>query len=180
MLASNKRSPEAIALFREALSIQEASLGRDHPSVSTTLNNLGFAQLEAGDPIGAAASFERGLAIVEAKLGADHHRAAFHLVGLGQAYLAQKQARSAVAPLRRGLAILEHAHAVAGELGEARFTLARALWDANVDRKGAVALANQALADFTTADDSEMRATIDGWLSFRDLQRRARRGTTAP
>ncbi len=163
MLAATKHATEAIPLYRQALAIQETSLGPDHPNVSTTLNNLGFALLDTGDPRAAITHFERGLAIVEKALGRDHQRVAYHLVGLGKAFLEISQPQRAVEASRRAVTVFVATHAAPAELGEARFVLARALWDAKLERATARALAIQAAADFTAAGDVEDRNSVETW-----------------
>jgi len=71
------------ALLREALAAQEKKLGRGHPEVGTTLNNLGSELLAKGRLGEAEAVQRRSLAILEATLGPRHVRTGLSASNLG-------------------------------------------------------------------------------------------------
>jgi len=107
--------------------------------------------------------YRRALAIAERALGPEHLQLVDPLVGIARATLALGKASDAVAPAERALALLAKpdAHTEARELARVRFVLARALWDANRDRRRAHELAAQARAALDGADASEVAA----WLA---------------
>ena len=71
------------ALLREALAMQERKLGRGHPEVGTTLNNLGSELLTKGRLVEAEAVQRRSLAILEGTLGPRHVRTGLSASNLG-------------------------------------------------------------------------------------------------
>ena len=80
MLQDTNRLGEAEPLIRRALAIDEASLGKDHPTVAIDLNNLA-SLLQATNRLGEAEPLmRRALAIDEASFGKDHPRVATHPV----------------------------------------------------------------------------------------------------
>ncbi len=64
--------PPALPLYERALGILEKVLGKDHPNVATTLNNLGVFHYHTKNYALAADYLTRALAIREAKLGSEH------------------------------------------------------------------------------------------------------------
>jgi hypothetical protein len=91
--------------MRRALAIDEASLGKDHPTVAIRLNNL--AQLlQATNRLGEAEPLmRRALAIGEASLGNDHPTVALRLNNLARLLQATNRLGEAEPPMRRALAI---------------------------------------------------------------------------
>jgi hypothetical protein len=71
-----------------ALAIKEREYGRDHREVARTLDNLGIAWRELGQPAKARELHERALAIEEREYGRDHRDVAGTLGSLGNAWLA--------------------------------------------------------------------------------------------
>ena len=59
-------------LLREAASLQEATLGPEHPDLANTLNNLGVVCEMTGKPDEAEASFRRAYKIAKTVLEPDH------------------------------------------------------------------------------------------------------------
>ena len=70
------RYAEAEPLFRRSLEIAEKQLGRDHPHVATSLNNLASLYDHMGRYAEAEPLFRRGLEIGEKQLGATTRRSA--------------------------------------------------------------------------------------------------------
>jgi tetratricopeptide (TPR) repeat protein len=66
----------------------EKTLGTDHPSVGTTLNNFAFFCHTQGDLIKAEPLYNRSLAIKEKALGPDHPSVAMTLANLAVLYRA--------------------------------------------------------------------------------------------
>jgi tetratricopeptide (TPR) repeat protein len=66
------RNDEAIRLFREAIEIQEAGVGREHPILIRPLVNLARTQSSTGAHADADANFRRAVQIAEERLGPEH------------------------------------------------------------------------------------------------------------
>jgi len=69
--------------YEQALRIDEAVFGPDHPSVARDVNNLGSILKELGDLEGARAAYQQGLRILEQALGPDHPNVAGLINNLG-------------------------------------------------------------------------------------------------
>jgi len=98
---------EAAALYRRALAIREAKLGKNHPDVASTLANLAGVYHDQGQYADAVALLQRALAIKEAKLGKDHPDVASTLNVLAAVYKDQGQYADAAVLFQRVLAIQE-------------------------------------------------------------------------
>lgn len=69
---AERRWDDAIALGREALAIEEATKGTDHPEVGGTLSLIAGWHVEAGKPAEATPLYRRALTIFSGRLGLDH------------------------------------------------------------------------------------------------------------
>jgi tetratricopeptide (TPR) repeat protein len=98
---------QARSLLERALAIREAHLGRDHPQIAESLNNLARVLYAQGDLAGARALHERALTIRESHLGADHPATAETLSNLANILHAQGDLDGARALHKRALAIRE-------------------------------------------------------------------------
>jgi tetratricopeptide (TPR) repeat protein len=141
---------------------------------------LGFNHQYAGEELARAgthgeaiAEFQRALDILAPALGATNRYVSMPLVGLGTSHLALGDPHAALAPLERAVAILEAHPEDKSELAEARFALARAVWDSHGSASRARTLARAARAGFGTAslDRANARAA-DAWLARRDRRGR--------
>lgn len=74
---------QAKALLEQALAIDEARLGPDHPNVAARLSNLGLVLHDVGNLEAARSAHKRALAVREARLGPDHPDVATSLSNLG-------------------------------------------------------------------------------------------------
>jgi hypothetical protein len=105
LLRDTKRLGEAEPLIRRALAIDEASFGKDHPTVAIRLNNLA-GLLRATNRLGEAEPLiRRALAIDEASLGKDHPTVAIRLNNLARLLQATNRLGEAEPLMRRHLAI---------------------------------------------------------------------------
>ena len=95
---------QAEALFRQALTIQEKTLGR-HPMVAVALSNLGGLLVEKGELDQAEAAYQRSLATNRELLGDEHPDTAFQLQGLGNVYTLWQRPEEAIAAYRRATEI---------------------------------------------------------------------------
>jgi hypothetical protein len=115
----------------------------------------------------ALAEQHRALAIVEGNGVNGEPRLVGSLLDLGNYQLDTHDARGARASADRAMAVIGHrpADANPAELGEAKFLLARALWDgskAAADHTRAIELATEAKAAPMSA---ELLAAVDDWLA---------------
>jgi len=95
--------------FEDALRIDEAAFGPDHPNVSIYVNNLGTVLRDLGDLPGARAAFERALRTDEAALGPDHPDVAISVNNLSSVLRALGDLPGARAAYERALGIGETA-----------------------------------------------------------------------
>ena len=93
--------------MRRALAIEEASLGKDHPTVVTHLNNLSEVLRATNRPGEAETLFRRALVIKEASQSTDHPDVAAHLNNLAEVLRATNRPGEAEPLMRRALAIDE-------------------------------------------------------------------------
>ena len=63
---------EAEPLYKRSLAIKEKALGKDHPDVALSLNNLAVLYDSQGKYVEAEPLYKRSLAIREKALGKDH------------------------------------------------------------------------------------------------------------
>ncbi|MFL5341009.1 MAG: tetratricopeptide repeat protein [Gemmataceae bacterium] len=71
-LFGQQRYPEASPLFKRALQLAEAAVGRDHPALAHHVFNLGLLYEVQGKEELAREAFRRTLQVLEAHLGPDH------------------------------------------------------------------------------------------------------------
>jgi eukaryotic-like serine/threonine-protein kinase len=163
----------AMRLYERALAIQEKALGPEHPDVAVTLDNLALVHHAGGSHAEARSLLERALAIQEAALGPEHPNVAFSLVGLGNVALAQHRASDAVPLVERAVRLREVGESLPDDLAAARFALARALWEADLQRSRAIAIAKQARDAYRDAGESHVTelAEVDTWLAKHDRAR---------
>ena len=163
---------EAEAAYERAVHIREKVFGPNGSRVAISLGNLARVVLAEGNPERAVALYQRAAAIDDKTLEPSHPDRAYDLVGLGQALLAEHQAASALDPLEKALALRETAHVAPRLLAEAKFALARALWETGRDRTRAAALAEGARSDYAPLGpvfETERRA-VAAWLRENHLE----------
>ena len=100
---------DAEPLFRRALAIDEKALGKDHPDVASSLNNLALLLYSQGKYGEAEPLYRRALGIYEKKLGTDHPWVATGLNNLALLLYSQGKYGEAEPLYRRALAIYEKA-----------------------------------------------------------------------
>jgi tetratricopeptide (TPR) repeat protein len=163
-LAESRRYSE------RALEIFERSLGPEHDGLADVLCNLGRVLVLQGELTRAAEHYARALALLERSHDAGFAGLAKPLVGQGLLALAAGRPAAALPLLERALAL---GIADTAKLAEARLALARALWDARVDRHRARALAEQARDELATTGAVASRARIGAelgeWLAAHPL-----------
>jgi len=166
VLTRRHRLDEAEQTLERSLAIWQEALGPDHADVANALTNLGAVHEAKGDPTGARDLYQRALAIRERALGPDHPHVALTLTGLTRALVALGEASAAVDTGERALRIRLAKPGDPALLGETRFALARALWEAGRQRPRARALAGQAEAAFAGAGPrrADDLAAVRAWL----------------
>jgi len=162
------RTQEAEALFDRAVTDLGQELGAEHPLVATFISN----QAESLDRLGrheeARVAYHRAVSIEERGYGPDSTNLAYPLTGLGLSYLADHQAAMAVAPLERARVIREAHETDPLLVADTDFALARALWEANLDRARARRLAAAAEKAYGQKPTFAARsAEIERWLDAR-------------
>ncbi len=98
---------EAETMFRRALEIKEKSLGKDHPDVAMSLNNLAGLYHTQGKYAEAEPMYRRALEICEKSLGTDHPDVATSLNNLAELYRVQGKYDKTETMYRRALEIRE-------------------------------------------------------------------------
>jgi tetratricopeptide (TPR) repeat protein/predicted Ser/Thr protein kinase len=165
-LVHKRAYDEAQTYARRALEVSEKTYGPWHADVAAALMPLGDALRGQAQYAQALAQHRRALAVFEKSGGATSPFVATALVGIGLTELDLHAPREAVPLLERALATLQKQPGEPTGRGEARFALARALWEGGRDRGRARALASEARSDYTSAEakDEKHLAEIDGWL----------------
>ncbi len=103
------RYSEAEPFFKRALIIEEKMLGKDHPSVASTLNNLAEVYVNLSRYAEAELLFKRALIIKEKMLGKDHPTVATTLSNLALLYMELERYEEAEPLINRALANTEKA-----------------------------------------------------------------------
>jgi eukaryotic-like serine/threonine-protein kinase len=154
-----------------AISIWEKAHGPEHSQVVLGLHNLALVHSVMGAHDQAKLIYERTLSIQEKALPPENSGLAYSFVGLATVALAQHRPIDAIALAQRAVFVREQGDVPAEELAEARFVLARSLWDAppdgGHDRARAVPLAEQARDAFRQARGGWAKelAEVDRWLA---------------
>ena len=97
----------AMALFEEALAVNEKTLGREHPALATTLSKLARLYRFTGRNREAEPLLKEALATNEKTLGREHSDVAFSLINLAQLYHDTGRYAEAEPLYKEALAIFE-------------------------------------------------------------------------
>ncbi|MCS6785458.1 MAG: tetratricopeptide repeat protein, partial [Thiobacillaceae bacterium] len=95
----------AVVVARKALQVAEQNVGREHPDVATSLNNLAALYRAQGAYTQAEPLIKRALAIQEKALGREHPDVATSLENLADLYRATKRETQAQELERRAARI---------------------------------------------------------------------------
>ena len=106
-LRARGQAAQALPLEERALRITEATLGPDHPTTATRLNNLASTFSDLGRHTEALPLQERALRITEATLGPDHPTTATRLGNLASTFSALGRHTEALPLQERALRISE-------------------------------------------------------------------------
>ncbi|WP_434424230.1 tetratricopeptide repeat protein [Nannocystis pusilla] len=135
---------QALQSLERALELLGGVVEADHPDMSMLLANKAWVLLAMGRCEDARELFVRAHDIDLKTFGDQHDRHPGRLTGLGQSLLCLGRPAEAIEGLERAIAILAAAPVESCELGEAQFTLAKALARLGEDRKRARELASAA------------------------------------
>ena len=155
---------QAVPRYREALAIL-AALASPHPDEARVAYNLGASLIRLQQPAAALASFERAAA-AQRRANPGHPDLAAYLTGIAIAHVEAGDPAAAIAPLEEALAIFLATPRDPLYLAQARFELARALWDSREDRSRARHLAEQARETYAAQPGGDrFRVEVDTWLA---------------
>ncbi len=161
--------------LQRARSIWEKSLGPAHPNVAIALHNLGTIYLKQGRLGKAREAHQRALAVREKALGPDHPVNSWSLCSLGLLNLRENKVDRAQQQFERVLTICGQNNCQGEErepLSEAKFSLARLLWQSGEDRPRALSLVAEALALFKQQYSNaakELQRQAQDWLDQRGV-----------
>jgi eukaryotic-like serine/threonine-protein kinase len=164
-LANLGRIAEARDDLRRAFAIRKEALGQDHRDTIETLFVLGEVEQETGDSAAALEQFRAVLAARARDERDDHPLLAEAHGAVGRALVALGRDREAITELEQALQLWEPYKLHSPEQGQARFALARALWDTRRDRPRALELAERAAGEFG-ADSTESKEALS-WVKAR-------------
>ncbi|HTE50672.1 MAG TPA: serine/threonine-protein kinase [Kofleriaceae bacterium] len=156
--------PGALTNLQRALSIDVQLNGPDHVDAAPEYHNIGNTLWGMKRFDEAVSSYGHAVAIYERLGGPDRVALAQSLAGLGEAHADGGHADRALAPLERAVSIYDRTEAPLGEEAEARFILARALWDSRRDRPRARRLAATARADLEKSGHPDFAAVVAKWI----------------
>ncbi|QSQ26001.1 serine/threonine protein kinase [Pyxidicoccus parkwayensis] len=146
--------------FERALALHEKVQGGDPSEAAQVSALLGRTLVRLGRWDDAARQLQKALAAGEKLEAEDPRLLALARLGLGELHLARHQPAAAVPLLEQALE-----HVSIRVRPEARWALARALWDANTDRPRARELATQAHEHYGKMGQERKATEISQWLS---------------
>jgi tetratricopeptide (TPR) repeat protein/tRNA A-37 threonylcarbamoyl transferase component Bud32 len=160
------RAEEAERALEEARRILEKTVGPDYLFFSTIFSELGTLRVDQGRLAEGEALHRRALAVGERAVGPEHPDLADTLGLVAEDALRAGHPVEAVALVTRALALQPPERSRPRALADLRFTLARALWDADQDRPRARALAGQARDGYGERSPRARAqvARVDAWL----------------
>jgi tetratricopeptide (TPR) repeat protein len=151
---------QALQSLERALDLMKGVVEADHPDVSMLLANKARVLLAMGRCEDARELFVRAHDIDLKAFGDQHDRHPGRLIGIGQSLLCLGRPAEALDGLERAIAALTTVPAASCELGEAQFTLARALARLGEDPERARELAGAA-ADIYEASGGKCEELAD-------------------
>jgi tetratricopeptide (TPR) repeat protein len=153
-LSGQGRFEEALAINRRVYALYVGAYGPASTEAAFTLSNRGEYLIGLSRAGEALEPLERALAAWEGQVGPEHPYLGFPLTAMGRAWLALGKPANALPPLERSVRLRDAHEPDAALVAEARFVLARALWDAGEERRRA------------TSHDKQV-AEVDAWLQAR-------------
>jgi eukaryotic-like serine/threonine-protein kinase len=161
----------AAARFERSNLLFEKAVESESQNTVPVLIDWGGMLLRADKPLQALPHFKRALVILEKVGGPEYPGLPEVLTPIGKAHLARNRPEEALAPLERALALCEGPtwEGRPEVVANARFFLARALWEGKGDRERALKLANAAKEAFARSTKANIpeAAELDRWLAAR-------------
>jgi len=157
------RFDDAIAAGTRALQVAEPSLSATHPQLAAIHYDLGVGLMLAKRYPEAESHIKTAVDIARKAMRDDHPDLPAMLIELGETRVLAQHAAVAIAPLEKAIALLQRPGSDQAVLSNARYILARALWDSG-SRERALELADKAKQGFATNGPAEMLAEVDKWL----------------
>ena len=162
-------SEAAVHQAKRAADTIEARLGSDHPRTGILRSNYAEILNHVGRFQEAREMATRALVALEGEAEADGLILSYPLMALGVALLGQGSAAAAVPVLERAVTIRGEKESQPSRRGEARFALARALWEAAHDLPRATVLArlarNEYLESSAVPGATQEVERIEIWLA---------------
>ncbi|MCP3141519.1 serine/threonine-protein kinase [Pyxidicoccus xibeiensis] len=155
-LGQDARAREA---FERALAIHEKTQGAEHVETAEACVPLGRTLVRLGRWEEASLYLRRARLKGEQLLATDGRLLARSLLGMGELHLARGQSATAVPLLERALTLIDVRHRP-----EVQWALARALWDADLERARARELAAQAAEHYRRTGQERQHTAVAQWL----------------
>ncbi len=164
------RPKEAREHLERGLAMMEEVAGPDHPNCAPIHAYIGELELEEANYDSADEHFARSLAILKASVDEEHPDAEVSLRGRARVALARGEPAQALPWISRAIAVGEAHELSPLELGDARFLLARILWELpegeGRDRSRALAQAQLARDAFKGTEGAQSQhAEVLAWLA---------------
>jgi eukaryotic-like serine/threonine-protein kinase len=167
--------PAALAAADRGLAVYSAAYGADNPMLFNILDTRGEALELLGRYAEAEKDFRAAADRATELFGADHYRTAIALGDLGKVLLDEGRPSEALPILEKTVQIRERSDLSLENVAEARFALARALWETRQDRPRALALAAAGRDSYAKLPWHRKDFTeIDTWLADKGTSGRAR------
>jgi tetratricopeptide (TPR) repeat protein len=165
-LQSEGRLEDARLHFERSLEMEVALSGPDHPNAAGVHINLGRLARQQTDHQRGLEHSQKAYQILAASFGEDHLDTAFAAFGVGAAKLSLGDAAGAIDPLELALRVRAQKDPVKGNVAEAQFALAQALFASGSDRSRARDLAGQARDGYAALGDSQasLVGEVQAWL----------------
>ena len=160
------RMEDARVHFEHSVELAKIVLGPAHQEVATAYVGLGSWHLHEKHFREAVTLFEKARDIQDKALGAEHPHLSRTLALMGRARLGLGAWERAIPELERAIVLAQIEGAPPGTLEEARFALARALWESKGDRARAVELASQARDGYVRRGyKTKALSEVKAWLT---------------
>jgi tetratricopeptide (TPR) repeat protein len=159
------RFEEALARYEATLVPLEQRLGPQHPFLAMTIRACGNINMNMKRYKEALPYFQRARAVLESRQDDPYGNLTGTWLDLGRVWLELKQPRKAAEVLEQAVAGRPDSKQTAAEKAFSRFYLARALWDANLDRPRALRLAEEARELLVSMGERHAKplAELDAW-----------------
>jgi len=167
-LLDGARAADAMPLFERALAITTKAYGDGDARTSLARYRVGNALVVRGAYDDAIRELTRTRDAFAKSLGADSAKVAMVETTLAQALVGKRRGEDAVRHFERSIAIYERTGPPL-DLANARWFLAKALWDLRRDRPRALALATSARSTYAAAGVgyAALLRDVDDWLAAR-------------